>query len=261
MVDYPLTFLIHGFIGVNIIMLILWYYQHRVSDASYVDIGWASGIMLLTSYYAYFGEGNINRRVLVWIITFIWSIRLSWHLFQRHESGKEDGRYAFLRRSWGKNAQRNFFFLYLAQAVLALIFSIPSFLTIANPYSLGILDAVGFLIWSIAIAGEGIADAQLNRFKTKAENSGQTCTSGLWRYSRHPNYFFEWLYWVSFIPWAITYNSGWISLCFPLIMLYLLFNLTGIPYTEKQALKSRGDQYRNYQKTTNKFFPGFPKKV
>ena len=105
MVDYPLTFLIHGFIGVNIIMLILWYYQHRVSDASYVDIGWASGIMLLTSYYAFFGEGNVNRRVLVWIITFIWRIRLSWHLFQRHESGKGDGRYAFLRRSWGKNAQ------------------------------------------------------------------------------------------------------------------------------------------------------------
>jgi len=261
MANYPISFLTHGFLGVSIIMLLLWLYQHHRNDASHVDIGWAIGIALLTSYYAVYGQGDPNRRFLVWILTVFWSLRLSWHLSNRHESGKEDGRYVLLRRSWGKNAQRNFFVFYIAQAILAWTFSLPSFLSTANPYPLSITDGIGLAIWLIAVAGESIADTQLNRFKSNKKNVGQTCMSGLWRYSRHPNYFFEWLYWFSFIPWAIQYSWGWVSLCFPFIMLYLLFNITGIPYTEKRAVKSRGNQYRNYQKTTNAFFPWISQKV
>ena len=261
MPNYSFSILPYGFIGISLMMLALWIYQCHKDDASFVDIGWAMGIALLTYYYTVFGQGNLYRGFLVCILTFIWSLRLSVHLFKRHKPGEEDRRYASLRKSWGNNARRNFFALYVCQTILACIFSLPAFLSTGNTYPLGLVDGIGIIIWLIAIIGESLADAQLNRFKSNINNLGKTCMTGLWRYSRHPNYFFEWLYWFSFIPWSLQYGWGWLSLCAPFIMLYLLVKVTGIPYAEELAINKRGDQYRNYQKTTNAFFPWFPQKV
>lgn len=116
----------------------------------------------------------------------------------------------------------------------------------------------GTLLGLLAIAGEGLADRQLNRFKSDPANKGKTCRQGLWYYSRHPNYFFEWLHWISYPLIAMGASfGGWLWLL-PLAMFLFLWFVTGIPYTERQAIKTRGDDYRDYQRTTSAFFPRRP---
>ncbi len=128
-----------------------------------------------------------------------------------------------------------------------------------NQTELGVLDIIGCFIWWIAVMGEGIADKQLADFRMQSENKGKVCQRGLWRYSRHPNYFFEWMHWWSYVCFAWFAPWGWLSIGAPLAMLYFIFFVTGIPPTEAQAIKSRGDAYREYQRTTSAFFPWPPK--
>jgi steroid 5-alpha reductase family enzyme len=111
----------------------------------------------------------------------------------------------------------------------------------------------------VAIAGESLADAQLAAFKRRAAK-GQVCDAGLWRYSRHPNYFFEWLVWVAYFLFALGSPHGWLAFVGPASILFLLLRVTGIPLTEEQSLRSKGDAYRRYQRTTSAFVPWFPKK-
>jgi steroid 5-alpha reductase family enzyme len=120
---------------------------------------------------------------------------------------------------------------------------------------LSILEYAGAALWTICIIGEATADAQLKRFKSKPENKGKVCNVGLWSYSRHPNYFFEWMIWVSYFIFACASPWGWISIVCPAIILLLLFKVTGIPLTEEQSIRSRGDAYREYQRTTSVFVP------
>jgi steroid 5-alpha reductase family enzyme len=114
-------------------------------------------------------------------------------------------------------------------------------------------------LWLIGIAGESVADYQLKQFKADPANKGKTCDAGLWNYSRHPNYFFEWLIWVSYFVFALGSPFGWVSLIAPLLMIYFLLKVTGIPATEEQALKTKGEAYRRYQQTTSAFIPWFKK--
>ena len=116
-------------------------------------------------------------------------------------------------------------------------------------------------MWVLAVAGESLADWQLAQFKRNPASRGRTCRAGLWRYSRHPNYFFEWLVWVAFALFAVSSPLGFLALACPAAMLYLLLQVTGIPATEAQAVLSRGDDYRNYQATTSMFVPWFPRQV
>ena len=115
-------------------------------------------------------------------------------------------------------------------------------------------------LWFVAVAGEALADAQLAAFKRNPANRGGVCAVGLWRYSRHPNYFFECLIWVSYALFAFGSPGGWLALIGPAAILYLLLRVTGIPLTEEQSLRSRGEAYRRYQETTSAFLPWFPKK-
>jgi len=115
------------------------------------------------------------------------------------------------------------------------------------------------VLWLIAISGEALADAQLAAFKRHAANRGRVCDAGLWRYSRHPNYFFEWLIWMAYAVFAFPSPYGYLALIIPAVMLFFLFKVTGIPATEEQSLRSRGDKYREYQRTTSRFVPWFPK--
>jgi steroid 5-alpha reductase family enzyme len=109
--------------------------------------------------------------------------------------------------------------------------------------------------------GESVADAQLNRFRANPANKGKTCRVGLWNFSRHPNYFCEWLVWVGYFVYALGSPGGWMAVYAPALMYLFLTRVTGIKATEEHALRSRGEDYRQYQRTTNAFFPWFPRRA
>ena len=171
----------------------------------------------------------------------------------------EDPRYQQLRQQWGDRAERNFLFFFLFQAVLVLLLALPYLAVARNQSQLGWMDGIGICVWLISLVGESAADRQLQEFKSDPGNRGKTCRRGLWRYSRHPNYFFEWLHWWSY-PFLAAGSHIWaLSLTGPAVMLFFLYKVTGIPATEKRALESRVEDYRRYQQTTSAFFPWFPK--
>jgi steroid 5-alpha reductase family enzyme len=217
---------------------------------------------VLAVVFSVTGDGYLPRRVLIGAMGGIWAVRLFWHLLSDRvlRAREEDGRYKMLREKWGNRAPLNFFIFYQVQALFVIAFALPFFLASANPHpALTLWDFAGVGLWVAAVVGEGIADRQLARFRANPANRGKTCREGLWRFSRHPNYFFEWVHWWAYVLISATSPLWWASLFAPLFMLFLLFYVTGIPYTEKRALESRGDDYRDYQRTTSGFIPWFKK--
>lgn len=246
----------------SLLMLALYLIQRRTGDAGIVDAGWCGGLGIVALGYAVLGAGDPAHRVLLLLVALPWSFRLAYHLISdRVLHGEEDGRYQALRERWGATTQRNFFLFFQVQAGFILLFSVPMLLvaqnTIGGPTG---WDIAGLVLGLGAIAGESLADRQLRRWKAVPEHRGTTCRAGLWRYSRHPNYFFEWLHWWAYVLLCVGSDAVWFALLGPAVMLVFLYRITGIPYTEKQALRSRGADYRNYQETTSAFFPWFPKR-
>jgi steroid 5-alpha reductase family enzyme len=250
-----------GWLVTGLLMALLWLVQKAHQDAGIVDVGWCAGLGLVTILYALFSTGNPQRRLVVATMMGVWAFRLGTYLFLNRVLGKkEDGRYQTLRGKWGLRAQFYFFIFFQAQAFLVVIFSLPPLVALHNPQpTLSAWDYAGMLVWLTAITGELLADQQLARFRADPHNRGKTCRTGLWRYSRHPNYFFEWLHWWSYVLMAVGVSYGWITLIGPGLMLFFLFKVTGIPATEAQALASRGDDYRAYQRATSAFIPWLPR--
>jgi steroid 5-alpha reductase family enzyme len=249
-----------GWAGCALVMMALYMVQLWKQDATIVDVGWSLLIGLLTLFYAWSLEINTVQQWVVLGIACVWSLRLTVYLGMNRVMGNkpEDGRYQSLRKKYGSKAQVFFVIFFQAQALIALIFSIPILTALYNTQSsFSILTIIGFLFGFGAILGEAAADKQLAYFRSLPDSKGKTCRAGLWRYSRHPNYFFEWLYWFAYIFLAYPTPFWWVTVAGPVIMLLFLFRLTGIPYTEKQALASRGDDYRQYQQTTSVFIPWF----
>jgi len=243
-------------------MALLWLLHLPMRNAAIVDFGWAFLLPTLAILYAVLGPGYALRRGLMAGLASLWGYRLAFYLlFTRILGHAEEGRYVELRRSWKTQLPFKFFIFFQAQAILNLLLSLPFLLTALNPRpALGWTDYAAAAIWAVAFAGEATADAQLHAFKSNPVHKGKTCRAGLWNYSRHPNYFFEWLIWVAFALGAFAAPWGWLALFCPVLMLFFLFRVTGIPATEAQALRSRGQEYRRYQETTSAFVPWFPKK-
>jgi len=237
-----------------------WAVTKKKSNVTAVDAIWASSIPAICLIHALLSDADLPRRILVGLCISFWGARLSLHLWNdRVRSGQEDGRYAKFRRQWGGNADRNFWFLFQAQALL--VFALSSFIwpSLINSTKFGAwYDYLGLSLWAVAITGQALADRQLKDFKAK--KTGKTLQAGLWRYSRHPNYFFEWVHWFAYVFWA--WGSDWelLALGGPILMLWFLIKVTGIPAAEEQSLRSRGDEYREYQRRTSAFIPWFPKK-
>lgn len=254
--------LIYALIFSAVLLFSLWAISVRKKDAGLVDVGWTAGVGVLAVAYAVVNEGWVVRQALVALMGGIWAFRLASYIVKDRIAGKpEDGRYGTLRKKWGGNANRNFFFFFISQAPLIVIFSIPFLVATRHPDPVfRIADALGLALWAVSIGGESIADRQLARFRRDPANRGKTCRAGLWRYSRHPNYFFEWLHWWSYVLVGAGAPHGWLTLVGPVVMFLFLFKVTGIPHTERQALRSRGDDYREYQRTTSMFIPWFPRK-
>jgi steroid 5-alpha reductase family enzyme len=245
-------------------MAVLWAWSVRLRNAGVVDVGWAGLVGGLALFDAVMSpDGLAGRRVAIAAMIGLWSARLTVFLLVDRVLGKpEDGRYAELRRARGARATAWFFWFFQAQAVAAVFFSLPALLATANASPVWHpLELAAMATWVAAFSGELTADRQLLAFKANPNNKGKTCQTGWWRYSRHPNYFFEWLIWVAYALFATASPWGWMAWLCPAVLLYLLFKVTGIPATEAQALRSRGDAYRRYQQTTSAFVPWFPKQA
>jgi steroid 5-alpha reductase family enzyme len=172
---------------------------------------------------------------------------------------EEDGRYRRLRRHWVDRANAWFLVFFESQTLLVVLFSVPFLVLLENPEPrFGALEIAGVALWLVSIAGEMSADRQLARFRADPANRGKTCRVGLWWTSRHPNYFFEWLHWWSYVLMGVGAPYGWLTLVGPVVMLFFLLKVTGIPYTEMRALEHRPD-YAEYQRTTSAFIPWFPR--
>ena len=237
---------------------LLYLLARRVDNYGIVDIAWSYAFALLAGYYALFAPGWLPRRMLVAGLVVIWSVRLGTHLCRRvvGHHPVEDGRYVQLRQDWAGNFAPKMAGFFQLQAASVVLLGIPFLLPVLNvtPH-FHFLEIAGGLLWLVAIVGESTADAQLAAFKRDPVNRGRVCAIGLWRYSRHPNYFFEWLIWVAYFVIALASPWGWLALMSPAIILYLLLRVTGIPLTEQQSLRSKGAAYRQYQQTTNAFIP------
>lgn len=240
-------------------MAIGWAWQKRTTNIGVVDAIWAAGVGGSALLYAWLGDGAVMPRIVLAALGGVWGARLSLFLFKRVLGGPEDGRYAHMRTHWNSN-QFYIFLFFQAQALLVVMFSIPFIPAVRNPVE-GITawTVAAIAMWLISVGGEAIADQQLARFVSDPRNKGRTMRAGLWRYSRHPNYFFEWLHWFAYVFLAIGSSIWWLALAGPVVMYLFLRYISGVPYTEAQSLRSRGDDYREYQRTTPMLFPWVPK--
>jgi steroid 5-alpha reductase family enzyme len=235
----------------------------RIDNYGIVDIVWSYAFGVVAILYAALGEGWWPRRWLVAGLIVGWSLRLGTYLYRRvmGHHPEEDGRYKEMRTRWAPNFGWEMFKFYQIQAFSVVVLALP-FLFALGRTEIGFtfVDYGAFGLFFLAIAGESVADAQLAAFKRNPENKGKVCEQGLWGLSRHPNYFFVWLTWVSFALFALPAAWGWLGFTAPAAILYLLLYVTGIPLTEAQALRSKGDAYRVYQNRVSAFIPWLPRK-
>lgn len=232
----------------------------RVKNYGFLDAAFSYGLAVLLPLYAWLGAGFGLRQALFGGVGLAWSLRLGTYILRRvlRHHPKEDVRYEKLRQRWPGPGM--FLLFFELQAVLVVIFSLPFLFAAFNPEpGLRPLEMVGLLVAVLGLAGESLADHQMQAFKSDPASHGAVCEVGLWRYSRHPNYFFESVIWWGFFIAALASPWGWLALVCPLLMLYFLFKVTGIPLTEEYALKSKGEAYRRYQQTTSAFVPWFRK--
>ncbi|MDB4474209.1 DUF1295 domain-containing protein [Opitutaceae bacterium] len=238
--------------------LVFWFCR-RLDNYGIVDVIWSYTFTPLAWFYALSGSGWSMRQLVIASLASIWSIRLGSHLYKRvfAHHPEEDSRYRQLRTDWEKNFGPMMFGFFQLQAVSIVVLALPFLFPVFNSsLSFSIFEIIGTALVFVSLCGETLADGQLAAFRRREENKGKVCTIGLWRYSRHPNYFFEWMIWVGFGVFALGSAYGWIGLIAPASIYYLLRYKTGVPMAEESSLKSKGDAFRDYQNTTNEFFPG-----
>lgn len=263
MSQFPWHVLLQVQIACSIIMLVLYLFQYAKRNANIVDVGWAFLMGTAAAWYIVSAPELTFRVIIVGLLAAFWAYRLGIFLYRYRLAPKnveEDGRYQNMRKAMSGYEQLGFFIFFQFQSFLVPFLSIPYFVAIFNSRSnFAWYDLIGIAIWLTAIIGETIADNQLEAWKAKKSNKGKTCRKGLWKYSRHPNYFFEWIHWFAYIPFAVGSSVWYVTLLGPVVMYIFLRYFSGIPWTEMRALQSRGEDYKQYQKTTSIFFPWFPK--
>ncbi len=241
---------------------LVWAICVRVRNYGFLDVAWTLSIALLLLVHAVLGAGDPARRLVFTLVGCAWSLRLGTYILRRvlRHHPAEDRRYRTLRERWSGPGW--FLVFFELQAVVAVGFSLPFALAAVDSRpGLTPLEYLGLSLALVATAGESLADWQAQRFKQEAANRDAVLDVGLWRYSRHPNYFFESLVWWGFAIAVLGQPYGWIALLCPLSMLYFLLRVTGIPLTEKHSIESRGEAYRAYQRRTSAFIPWFPRRA
>lgn len=242
------------------VMLIAFLLFKKTKMIGVIDIFWTISFLAQTILAIFILKPTKEHAVVIGAMIAVWSLRLSIHLIMRFVKGKKDDpRYDQLRSVWKKDLELKVFLMYLLQglSVLFLMGPVVCFLLDEKPLSLFFTGAA-IALFAIALVGEGAADAQLERFKKKKTEC--VCTTGLWKYSRHPNYFFEWLIWCALFVLCIPAEMGIFTVYAPITMFILLTRVTGIPQAERLSLEHRGAAFARYQQTTSEFFPWFPKR-
>lgn len=245
-----------------LLMCVAWAVARALNNAGVVDVFWAYAFIPVAVAGVLRGCGDPGRSLLLLFMVAVWATRLGTYLLRRvaKHHPEEDGRYTALRAQFPRSTWLVLFGFFQVQAVLIALLSVPFALVFVDPRGgIGPFQIAGAALWLFALAGESLADRQLAHFRADPANAGKVCRSGLWNYSRHPNYFFEWLVWVAFAVYALGSPGGWIGLYAPALMYVFLTRITGIKATEEQSLRSRGDDYRAYQRATNAFFPWRPR--
>ncbi|RUL99330.1 DUF1295 domain-containing protein [Rhizobium chutanense] len=247
----------------SLAMTSAWAIQRATGRSGWIDTIWSLAVGIGGISATLLADGNFDRRLTVLLFVALWSLRLASHIGARTRRSKEDPRYAQFLQEWGEQAAWRLFIFLQAQAIAAFILVLAIYLAAENDaYFLGPLDVIAIIVALVALCGETLADAQLARFRKSPGAGTGICEVGLWRYSRHPNYFFEWLFWCCFPFFALSQAVlSWLSLLAPMMMYWLLVRVSGIPPLEEYMLRSRGDKFRAVQKRVNAFFPGPRKSV
>ena len=251
-------------LGLALAMSFAWLLQRLTGNCSWVDVVWsfatgAAGVVFALAPMD--GSGPNTRQIAVAVLVAAWSLRLGGHIAIRAWAGQDDPRYADLRRQWGGQFERRLFAFLMIQALVAWGLALSMLLAARNPApGFRWIDVLGVAFLVVAVTGEAVADWQLRRFKSDPANKGRVCDAGLWSWSRHPNYFFEWLSWVAYPLFAIGsgWIWGWLALTGPALMFWTLRYASGVPPLEAHMERRYGDAFRAYQVRTNAFFPGPP---
>jgi steroid 5-alpha reductase family enzyme len=244
------------------LQLTLWLVAQRTRNAGIVDVGWAASFSFVIALFALRATAPANAWLPIAVVALAWSLRLAGYLIARGAaSGPEEGRYVDLRARWAPNAARSFFVFFQAQAALSGLLSAAFAVPFVAEPQCAWLPWLGAAVSAIGVAGESIADAELARWKRDPANRAKVCDAGLWGLSRHPNYFFEWCVWLGYAVYGLGFGwPGAIALVPQAIILASIFGVTGIPPTEAQALRSKGDRYRDYQRRVSRFVPWPPRR-
>ncbi len=261
MIEHRWELWLVGWAAAAALLGLLYLVQRRTRDATAVDAGWATSLVLIAVLDAILGPGDVSHRALIATLAGLENLRIASLVRGRLGKG-EDTRYQELRSRWRAKdrEQATFAIFYQAQALVAAALALPFLLAAFNPHrGLEPVEWAGAALWLVAAPLEALADRQLKRFKADPANRGKTMRSGLWRFSRHPNYFFQWLTWVAYALVAVAAPWGWLGFLAPVLILYLILFVTGVKPAEEASLKSRGDDFRRYQRETSVFIPWLPK--
>lgn len=245
------------------IMVVLWLLSLWLKDASIVDIFWGAGFVIAAwIYFLLTPDGFMARKLLIASLATIWGLRLAIYILIRNWGHGEDFRYQKWREESGSNWWWfSFFKVFFLQGFLMWLISMPLLVAQINPLPARLvwLDFLGLLVWGIGFFFEAVGDWQLRRFKADPNNNGQLLRTGVWRYTRHPNYFGDAAQWWGFYLIAAAAGGFW-SVFSPVIMTLLLRNVSGVAMLEK-TLKNTKPGYEDYVATTNAFIPWFPKQI
>ncbi len=223
------------------------------------DIAWGLGFVLLTWISFFMGGSKAQRGILVGVLVTIWGMRLAMHIYKRNKGKIEDYRYLAWRKEWGKwFYPRSYAQVYLLQGVLLYLIVFPVlFINKNNVGGLGVLDYIGVAVWILGFYFESKGDAELARFIKNPENKGKLLRTGLWQYTRHPNYFGEVTQWWGVWLISMSLPGAWIAVVGPLTITILILKVSGIPLLEKRM--EENPDFADYKRVTNKFIPWFKK--